>query len=82
MVITDHYYDGFFEALHGMSWNNKIDMYLKGFRLAEEEGKKTGVNILLGMELRFKENFNDYLVYGIDEDFLKHNKELYKLNLS
>jgi len=49
--------------------------------MALESGKKLGLKVLLGMEIRFIENANDYLVYGFDEDFLRENKELYKLNL-
>ncbi len=38
-----------------------------------------GINILLGIELRFNNHANDFLVYGIDEEFLYNNPELYKL---
>lgn len=46
-----------------------------------EEGNKIGLNVLLGMELRFNDDPNDYLVFGIDESFLKENAELYNLTL-
>jgi len=81
IVITDHYCDSFFESLYSLSWDEKIDRYLKGYNMALESGKKLGLKVLLGMEIRFIENANDYLVYGFDEDFLRENKELYKLNL-
>lgn len=82
VVITDHYFNGFFESLGDMSWNDKVDKYLIGYNNALVEGKNIGLNVILGMELRFIENLNDYLVYGIDEEFLKEHKELYSLNLS
>lgn len=44
--------------------------YLSDYYLAVEEGKKCGVKVLLGMEIRFTENNNDYLVYGVDEQFV------------
>lgn len=81
VVITDHYYAGFFKRLRGKSWDEKIDLYLKGYNNASEEGKKQGVHVIPGIEITFPENFNDYLVYGIDEDFLKVNRELYRLGL-
>jgi len=81
VVITDHYYKSYFDSLGDISWNDKVDCYLKGYRLALAEGKKIGLNVMLGMELRFNENFNDYLIYGIDENFLKENKKLYELDL-
>lgn len=81
IVITDHYYDDYFENLGNLSWDKKIDFYLEGFKLASAMGEQLGLQVILGMEIRFTENANDYLVYGIDETFLKENKELYKLNL-
>ena len=60
---------------------SKIDRFLEGYNIALKVRKKLGLKIILGMEIRFLENANDYLVYGIDEKFLRDNKELYKLSL-
>lgn len=81
IVITDHYYDGFFNSICAESWEDKVDMYLAGYRKALAKGKEIGLDVFLGMEIRFIENANDYLVFGIDESFLKRHKELYNLNL-
>ncbi|NLO99295.1 MAG: PHP domain-containing protein [Clostridiaceae bacterium] len=81
LVITDHYCDSYFVSLGDLSWNQKIDRFLEGYNIALKVGKKLGLKIILGMEIRFLENANDYLVYGIDEKFLRDNKELYKLSL-
>ena len=79
VIVTDHYYSGFFETLENGSWEDKIDSYLSGYRAASEAGKKEGLNVLLGIELRFSNHPNDFLLYGIDEDFLYNNPELYKM---
>jgi len=81
IVITDHYYDSYFIGLGDLTWNEKIDCYLEGYNIALNEGKKLGLKVILGMEIRFLENANDYLVYGIDEKYLRNHKELYKLSL-
>ncbi len=81
IVITDHYYDSYFNDLGDLSWNEKIDCYLEGYKTALKVGRLLGLQVILGMEIRFLENANDYLVYGIDEDFLRDNKELYKFSL-
>lgn len=47
-----------------------LDAYLADYNLAVETGEKYGVNVILGCEIRFTENVNDYLVFGIDRDFL------------
>jgi predicted metal-dependent phosphoesterase TrpH len=80
IVITDHYYDGFFNKSLGENWNNRLELYLKGYRNALEEGLKIGLDVLLGIELRFEGSPNDYLIYGITEKFLLDYPELYKFN--
>ncbi len=82
IVITDHYAKRFFEKSPGCSWSEKIDDFLKGYRIALDEGEKIGLTVMLGIEIRFTENPNDYLVFGLDEKFLKENKELYYLGLA
>lgn len=87
VVITDHYCAEFFGGLSGLflghhiSWEEKVERFLTGYREALAEGESLGLQVFLGMELRFLDSPNDYLVYGIDEDFLREYPELYKLNL-
>lgn len=78
ITVTDHYERGWFARLgENMSWEEKIDKYLSGYRNAKKRGGEIGLNVILGIEIRFKENFNDYLVFGFDEQFLYDNPELY-----
>ena len=44
----------------------QAERYLSDYYAAQEFGKTAGVNIILGVEVRFTENYNDYLVYGIE----------------
>lgn len=81
IIITDHFNEDYFESLDSMTWEEKIDCYLRGYKKAVEEGLKIDMDILWGLELRFIENDNDYLVYGVDEDFLKEIPDFYKSNL-
>jgi predicted metal-dependent phosphoesterase TrpH len=81
IVITDHYYRGFFEKMPGWDWSRKIDAFLAGYREALDQGGKVGLDVFLGAELRFTEHENDYLVYGIDPDFLLTHPCLYDLGL-
>lgn len=81
VVITDHYGASYFRRYPKLSWEEKIDKFLSGYRGALEEGRRLGFNVLLGMEIKFTESPNEYLVYGIDEAFLKNHPELYKLGL-
>ncbi len=81
IIVTDHYFRGLFDIHPFSRWERKLDLFLKGYRSACEEGLRLGMDIQLGMELRFDGNPNDFLVYGFDEEFLKSNKKLYRLGL-
>lgn len=74
LVITDHYfalsYDWFRTELSEVSPRRFVQRWLKGYYEARDEGEKLGMTVLPGAEVRLDgENHNDYLVYGLTEDF-------------
>ncbi len=89
MVVTDHYIDLFHEwfadELLGKSYRQRMERWLKGYYTAREEGEKCGFTVLPGAEVRFDGQPNDYLIYGVSEDFfyeappLNHCKTLEEL---
>ena len=80
ICITDHYTEGYFSGLEG-SWNKKVETFLTGYHNAVFASKNIDFQVVLGMELRLASSSNEYLIYGITEDFLYLNPELYKLDL-
>ena len=74
LVVTNHYFNLFYEwfkdELNGKDHKGIIDRWLKGYYSAKEEGDKLGFTVLLGAEVRFDGENNDYLVYGIEPEFL------------
>ena len=50
-----------------------MDHYLTGYHASKKRGDEVGLDVILGAEFRFPENDNDYLVYGIDEQWLRSN---------
>ncbi|NLY88585.1 MAG: PHP domain-containing protein [Firmicutes bacterium] len=81
IVITDHYTRKFFRHCAGRTWDEKLDSFLAGYREARREGRKTGLQVFLGAELALDNPYNDYLLFGITEDFLREYPELYKLEI-
>lgn len=67
VILTNH----FFAEGPFMEAEDPVGAYLEDFHIAREEGRKNGIQVLLGAEYRFTENMNDYLVYGVDEAFLR-----------
>ncbi len=68
LVVSNH----FFPDMQFVEDKNRcICEYLKDYDEAQKVGEKLGINVILGCEMRFTENHNDYLVYGIDRDFFE-----------
>ena len=80
LVVTDHLHEDFVSGLNCRNdWNACMDLFLGGYKRAKRQGEKVGLNVMLGAEIRFPEpNGSDYLIYGIDEEFLRKNPYLYK----
>lgn len=67
VAITNHFaHDNRFQ-----STADPVGTYLADYYAAKEAGEKYGVQVYLGAEYRFTENSNDYLVFGVDEAFLR-----------
>lgn len=68
VVITNH----FFPGMPGYGQREQcLAGYFADFDAACKAGERAGIQVLLGMEIRFSENMNDYLVYGIDRAFVE-----------
>lgn len=80
IIVTDHYYEGVLrQAGEGCSPQEQVDWWLSGYQQARQEGERQGLQVMLGMELRFAGGPEDYLVYGLCEEFLRQNPRLYAM---
>lgn len=66
LVITNHFEPG--KLALGKA--GAVSLLMQDYREAREAAKKYGMTVYLGAELRFQENINDYLIYGVDEALL------------
>ena len=72
LVITDHLHQEFLnKADQDHDWDHVIDLYMAGYRAAKKRGDEIGFDVIFGSEMRFTDNNNDYLVYNIDEAWLR-----------
>lgn len=75
VAITNHF------CQYSFGNDNKgtvISRFLADYYNARNSAEKHGMKALLGMEIRFPENCNDYLIFGIEEDEIDHLYELTK----
>lgn len=72
IVITDHFSGLTFPPHSYFNHKMNAEHYLKGYKAALD-AVGDDFTVLLGMEIRFLFTPNDYLVYGIEEDFIKNS---------
>lgn len=88
VVITNHMSPTLFDVIlpHISDYREAASIYLDDYRRAKKYANGR-INVLCGMELRVNKNMNDYLIYGVDEQFIlnlgnvmnKTIKELYPI---
>lgn len=86
VVITNHMSPTLFDVILPdiKDYKETANIYLEDIRRAKRAARGR-ITVLAGMELRVKNNMNDYLIYGVDEQFIldmgnvmdKTIKELY-----
>ncbi len=83
VVITDHYSKWVMEHNHIIEPEEFTKFFLGGYHKAYKYVQDNGfdIKILLGVEVTLLEGPNDYLLYGIDEEFLYQNPLLFKMSL-
>ena len=69
MVITDHYFKTFFDwfenELSGLTHEETVRRWLKGYYTAREEGERIGFTVLPGAEVRVREAYHRRLALMI-----------------
>jgi predicted metal-dependent phosphoesterase TrpH len=82
IVITDHLTSRLSTQFSCRSWSECVASYLSGFRAAQSEGAEIGLTVLWGLELTLDYGPpGDFLVYGLDEEFLIAHSQLCSLDL-
>lgn len=80
VVVTNHLFEKTWAKQPPMTWDEKVDFYLSGYKKMKDYAGDR-MNILLGCELRFTEAINDYLIVGITEEFLRSHPFLFRVTL-
>ncbi len=78
ICITDHYYRKSFDTWNSRDWNDTAEKYLSGYRAARKAGARKNLDVLLGAEIMFDGSPNEYLLYGVTEEFILRNPRLYE----
>ena len=67
IVLANHFYAQLTESC---TKEEALDRYLADYEATKKAAESLGLSVILATELRFTENNNDYLIYGVDRDVL------------
>lgn len=75
IVITNHFYQNSYG--NNLCREDFLNAYVNAYEETKHEAEKYGITVLLGAEIRFTENTNDYLIYGVDREILSKGYEYF-----
>lgn len=78
VCITDHMHQGYYAEDWNMEgdWQGFITRLLEGYYAAKAAGEAAGMDVIMGVELRFPGSDRDYLIFGIDEEWLRNSENI------
>ncbi len=74
IMITDHFFGGNTAVPRNLPWEERIDLFFRGYEDALEEGLKTGLDVFFALEQNFYHD--EYLIYGLTKEYMKAHPEL------
>ena len=64
-----------------LSWEEIVTRYLRGYDTAKLVGEAMGLKVFLGVELTLEQGPEDYLIYGVDREFLMAHRYIHTYSL-
>ena len=74
IIVTDHFFSGNTAVDRSLPWEERIDLFWKGYEDAREEGERIGLDVFFGYEQNFQGD--EYLIYGLDKAYMKAHPEM------
>ena len=74
IIMTDHFFGGNTCIPKNLPWEERIDLFFRGYEDALEEGQKIGLDVFFGLEQNF--GFDEYLIYGLTREYMKAHPEM------
>lgn len=77
IFITDHFFNGNSGIPIELPWEERIELFCKGYENAYEEGQKIGLQVFFGIE--YGAGNAEFLVYNLDKQWLLDHPDIDRL---
>lgn len=74
IIVTDHFFNGNTAIPRDLPWEERVELFCKGYENAKEEGDKIGLSVFFGWEANF--DGTEFLIYGLDKEWLKNHPDI------
>ena len=79
IIVTDHFFNGNSAVPYDLPWEEKIDLFCKGYENAKARGDEIGLKVFFGWEFTYAGA--DFLTYGLDKAWLKKHPEIMDMKI-
>ena len=76
IMVTNHFYYGNTAIDRGLDWNDFVTLYCEGYKRVKAEGDKRGFSVFFGIEQRFKDGHDEYIVLGLTPEWIMAHPEM------
>lgn len=74
IIVTDHFFNGNSCVPENLPWNERVDLFCKGYENAKAEGDRIGLSVFFGWESYYAGT--EFLIYGLDKVWLKNHPDI------
>lgn len=76
IFVTDHFFNGNCAMDRHLPWEERVELFCKGYENAKMEGEQIGLDVFFGFE--YGVEGADFLVYNLDKEWLLEHPDVDK----
>lgn len=74
IIVTDHFFNGNSTVPCDLPWEERIDLFYRGYENAKAEGDNLDLSVFFGWETNF--HGTEFLIYGLDKAWLINHPDI------
>lgn len=74
IIITDHFFNGNCAVPRDLPWEERVELFMRGYENAKKRGDEIGLDVFFGWE--YCHGGSEILTYGLDKEWLLSNPDV------